>query len=127
MTISTETKVGAFFLIGLAIFVVFTFKVEDLGSLLRREITMTTKFPHGGGLTEGDGVHVAGVKVGEIKELELLEDGVQVVMGVRADVKIRESSVATVAWGGLIGNRYVDISLGNPEEEPEVAWLPFWR
>ena len=116
MAIKVETKVGAFFLIGLAIFVFFTFKVGDFGSLMHRRMTMTTTFPHAGGLNEGDGVHVAGVKVGEISRIELNDNGVKVVMDVDAHVTIRESSVATVAWGGLIGNRYVDISLGNPED-----------
>jgi len=116
MAISTETKVGVFFLFGLLIFVVFTFQVGDLGSLFHRKMIMTARFPHAASLKEGDGVHVAGVKVGEIAGLELQDDGVKVVMSIDAGVKIRTSSVATVAWGGLIGNRYVDISLGNPEE-----------
>jgi len=84
---------------------------------MRRKYVVTARFPHAGGLKEGDGVHVAGKKVGEIQELKLLEDGIEVVMNVDAGVRIRGSSVATVAWGGLIGNRYVDISLGNLDDQ----------
>ena len=116
MAITTETKVGAFFLFGLIVLSVFTFKVADLGALFHREMIMTARFPHVSGLKQGDGVHMAGVKVGEIEKLQLHDNFIEVVMAIDRKVRIRESSVATVAWGGLIGNRYVDISFGNPED-----------
>jgi len=118
MAISTETKVGAFFLIGLVVFIVFTFQVADLGSVLHKKSTMTATFPHAGGLKKGDGVHVAGLKVGEIIDIKLLDSGIQVIMSIDAKIHIREDAIATVAWGGLIGNRYVDITLGTPDLPP---------
>jgi len=59
---------------------------------------------------------MAGLRVGDIKALHLTDDAVAVVMVVDAKVKIRESSRAVCAWGGLIGNRYIDISLGDPKD-----------
>jgi len=112
----TEALVGAFFLVGLVIFGIISFKVGDFSSLFYKKMTMTACFSHASGLKEGDGVHVAGVKVGEIEELTLLDDGVQAVMVMDANVKIRESSVATSAWGGLLGTRYIDITLGDPAD-----------
>lgn len=116
----TEIKVGIFFLVGLIILGIITFKVKDLGSLLKKRVTMTTHFGHACGLKEGDTVAIAGLKVGEINDIRLSDKGVQVVMGMEEDAtaRITSSSRATVAWAGLIGNRYVDISLGKPGEAP---------
>ena len=112
-----ETKVGVFFFIGLVILGVITFQVQDMGTLFRQHVTMTVKFPHAAGLNPGDTVTVAGLKVGEIQKIELLPDGVRIVMQITDGVKIKTDATATIAWGGLLGNRYVDISLGSPDSE----------
>ena len=113
MPVNVETKVGIFFLIGLVILGVVTFKVEDLGALLTRQVTMTARFDHAAGLKVGDTVAVAGMKVGEIKSIQLRDNKVEVVMGIDAKVRIKEDATAKIAWAGLLGNRYVDISLGD--------------
>lgn len=115
MALNTETKVGVFFLIGLAILGFLTFKVEDWGALFRKQAQYTVHFPHASGLKVGDMVAVAGMKVGEIKEVRLTGKGVVMVMGVDETVRIRKDAVASIAWGGLLGNRFIDISLGSEE------------
>lgn len=117
MAVSVETKVGAFFLVALAILAWFTFKVENLGAVFQDTMTMTARFSHASTLKPGDGVHVAGLRVGEIKALRLADDCVEAVLVLDADVKLRTSSVATAAWGGLLGNRYIDITLGDPSDD----------
>ena len=120
MTSHTEIKVGAFFLIGLVILAVITFKVENVSALFKKKVVMTAQFPHACGLQAGDTVSVAGLKVGEIRDVRLGDKRVEVIMDIEENGarKIKPSSRATIAWGGLLGNRYVDISLGEPEERP---------
>jgi len=120
MAVSSETKVGAFFLLALLVLGWFTFRVENLSVLFEEKKLLTASFDHASGLKSGDGVHVAGLRVGEIKELQLEDDSVLAVMEINADAKIRTSSRAVIAWGGLIGSRYIDISLGNPND-PEMT------
>jgi len=129
MAISTEVKVGVFFLIGLAILGVVTFMVEDLGSLLERKVEMRVRLHHATGLKEGDPVAVAGVRVGEIRKIRLLEDAVELVLSIDAKAPIRAGAMATVAWGGLLGNRYLDISLGDPSAPrlPPGSLIPAGR
>ncbi len=126
MRMSIETKVGMCFLIGLLILGVVTFKVEDLGSLARDRKTMIVRLGHAAGLSVSDPVAVAGVRVGQIEQITLGEDAVEVVIRMDADVSIKEGAVAVVAWGGLLGNRYVDISLGDPSapELPPGSEIP---
>ena len=126
MAVSTETKVGVFFLVGLIILSVITFKVEDLGSLFRRQTVMRARFSHAAGLKEGDTVAIAGVKKGEIDRIDLTDEGVEVIMQIDADARIKADARAEIAWGGLLGNRYVDITLGTPAAEalPPNALIP---
>jgi len=115
MTASVESRVGLFFLVGLIILGVVTFKVEDLSGVLKKKTIMKIRVKHAAGLKVGDTVALAGLKVGEIKSIEILRNTVEVTMGIEKAVAIKEDSVARIAWGGLLGNRYIDISFGSPE------------
>ena len=119
MALSVETKVGLFFLIGLAILGVITFRVANVGEYFKPKVYYKVFFPHASGLNPDDPVAVAGLKVGKIKSLELKEKGVLMTLAIDPKIRIREDAVATVAWGGLLGNRYIDISLGKPGQ----PWL----
>ena len=116
MAMTTETRVGIFFLVGIAILGLITFKVENLSEVFKRKYEMNTRFPHASGMNVGDSVAIAGVKVGEIKDVRLERDSVLIVLSVNARTQIRRGAKATIAWGGLLGNRYIDISLGDPNE-----------
>ena len=112
MKINTESKVGLFFLVGLAILGVITFKVENLGALMHRTNPYIVEFPHAANVKAGDTVAMAGVKVGEVKQVKLNSNAVQFILSVDNGVRIRRDSVASIAWGGLLGNRYIDLTLG---------------
>jgi len=116
MTLSTEAKVGVFFLVGIAILGIITFKVENLGEIFERKYELHTRFPHASGMNAGDAVAIAGVKVGEIKEVRLERDSVVITLYIESRHQVRRGATATIAWGGLLGNRYIDITLGDPKE-----------
>lgn len=116
MKVSTDTRVGVFFLVGLVILGVVTFQVEDLGGLFAKKVIMKTRVHHAAGLKEGDMVAMAGLKVGEVKEIHIRDNMVEVTMGLEDGVPVREDSVVKIAWGGLLGNRYIDMTLGSPEK-----------
>jgi phospholipid/cholesterol/gamma-HCH transport system substrate-binding protein len=120
MALSVETKVGLFFLIGLAILGVITFRVANVGEYFQPRAYYTAFFPSASGLNPDDTVAVAGLKVGKIKSLQLKETGVLMTLVIDPKVRIRRDAIATVAWGGLLGNKYIDISLGKPDQ----PWLP---
>ncbi len=119
MALSVETKVGLFFLIGLAILGVITFRVANVGEYFQPKAYYTVFFPSASGLNPDDPVAVAGLKVGKIKSLELKETGVLMTLTINPKIRIRKDAIASVAWGGLLGNRYIDITLGKPDQ----PWL----
>ena len=115
MTLSIEAKVGVFFIAGLVILGIITFKVEDMSALFKDKTIMYAHFKHASGINPGDPVAIAGVKVGEVKALDLDDSGVRMTLSLNASANVRQDAVATVAWGGLLGNRYIDITLGSPD------------
>lgn len=126
VALSVEAKVGIFFIIGMVILGVVTFKVEDMSALFQNKKIMYAHFEHASGINPGDPVAIAGVKVGEVKLLELNEKGVRMTLSLNHDARIHEDAIATVAWGGLLGNRYIDITLGSAETAllPEESDIP---
>lgn len=112
MTLNTESKVGLFFLVALAILGLITFKVEHISSLMQRTTLYTVEFPHAANIKAGDTVSMAGVKIGQVKEVRLSNSGVQFALAVQNGIRIHKDSVATIAWGGLLGNRYIDLTIG---------------
>ncbi len=119
MALSVETKVGLFFLVGLAILGVITFRVANVSEYFQPKAYYKVFFPSASGLNPDDPVAVAGLKVGKIKSLELKDTGVLMTLTIDPKVRIRKDAIATVAWGGLLGNRYIDISLGKADQ----PWL----
>lgn len=113
MALSTETKVGIFFILGLVLLGIITFKVENWSALFVRKHHYYIQLPSASGLAPGGTVAIAGLKVGEIKQIDLLPTGVRMTLSIEARYQVYNGAKATVAWAGLLGTRYVDISLGS--------------
>lgn len=65
------------------------------------------------GLTNGDDVKVAGVKVGQVAGIDTTEDGRAVVrLELESDVRLPADSVASVRWRNLLGQRVVYLEPG---------------
>jgi len=116
MKLSLEVKVGLFFLIGLALLGIMMFKSEDLGSVFRRRQIMVIRPSHAAGMRVGDTVAVSGLKAGEVERIALTPGGIEMTLGIDRDVRLSEDATATIAWRGLLGDRYVDINPGSPEK-----------
>ncbi len=110
-----ETKAGVFFIVGLAVLAVLTFKISDFSSLYSARYELHAKVQHGAGLQNGDTVSVAGVKVGVVKGLKLEPGDVDLTLLIDKQNHIHRDSVGVIAWQGLLGARYVDITMGKPE------------
>ena len=121
MALSAETKAGAFFLLGLFLLGVFTFKVEDVGSFWKKSYVLKARFRHARGLKQHDPVSVSGVRVGEVRDLILQDSRVLVIMKISQDVRIYASAVARIVPSGLLGTKYIDISNGLPNERELTA------
>ncbi len=80
------------------------------------------------GLTEGDDVRMAGVRVGRVQHREL-EDGLaEVTFTVSGDQKVYADSHAEINFLNLIGQRYLDITRGTADSRLQPgATIPVAR
>jgi len=111
---STQVKVGIFFIVGLLIlFAVFEF----IGGIpfLRNEYTLKTYFQSVDELREGNPVKLNGVEIGTVSKIQIADNRIEVIMRVKKGVDIKKDSVASIRLTGLLGTSYVNISFGSPD------------
>ena len=58
---------------------------------------------------------IAGVPVGSVDKIVLVEDQARVVMNIRTGTKLHDDSIASIKTKGLIGEEFVQISPGGSE------------
>lgn len=75
----------------------------------------TARFAEAGGLREGNEVRVAGVKVGEVIEIGLDEDVVEVRFRVK-DVRLGDRTSAAVKVKTLLGQKFLSLEPGGRDE-----------
>lgn len=108
-----EIKIGLFLAIGLAILAVFIFVVGDFSTLFKAKGYMLyTPFDTVAGLEKKTVVRMAGVKVGEVKAIQLKGSRAEVAMDIFPEVQISRDSKATLASIGLLGEKYIEIVPG---------------
>ena len=118
---SSAARVGIFMLIILAILGYFILKIEDIHPNRKGLKRVTAVFDSVAGLDNKSKVRVAGVPVGEVKDIELRGDGKAVVtMEIDSDIQLRKGAYARVVNLGLLGEKYVEIVPG-PVGQPELA------
>ena len=109
---STAAKVGAFFLVVLAIAGLLIWKIEDL-RLGRGEPTrVTVEFKDVAGLDEKTAVRVAGVRVGKVTKIRLVDGKALVDVELDRDVALRQGASASIESQGLLGEKYVELVPG---------------
>jgi len=115
---SMELLVGLFMITG---FVAFGYLALQLGevSILSssKSYTITAQFDNIAGVKKGSSVQVAGVVVGQVNRIWLDEDGVaNAALQIDRGVELSIDSMASVKSQGLIGDKFIALSLGGDEE-----------
>jgi len=115
--LTTEIKVGIFVFLALLAIIGFIFTQTKIGKVRGYEIGVL--FDYVGGLEIGSPVRVSGVRVGEVKKIEVVYDVVPKVfvkLKINPQVKIGKHSRITVRTLGIIGEKYIEISPSNEKE-----------
>ena len=100
--------------VGLVVLIVAVVALSTAGIGQR---TYTADFAQAGGIRPGDKVRVAGIDVGEVSSTELAGDHVTVKMKVNSDVQVKDDGSAEIKMSTLLGQRYVDIVLGESRKD----------
>lgn len=114
----TEIMVGFFMVLG---FLAFGWLAVQLGEVPwlteSKSYPLAAEFNNISGVKVGADVQVAGVTVGKVRQLTLNKENMAVV-GIQIDrlVKVPVDSIASVKSTGIIGDKYIQISLGGDEK-----------
>ena len=115
-----EIIVGLFMIAGLAALLFLALQVSGLSPKAAEETyTLYANFNDTGGLRPRGRVSMAGVTIGTIDSITLDKDTFQarVAMSIHASVdNIPADSAAVIRTSGLLGEQYIDISVGGDLE-----------
>ncbi len=128
----SNLKVGIVVLIGLIIFVFIVSIVGTEQNIFSSTYELNMFMPNVRGLVKGAMVTLGGLKIGYVTDMRFVTrddtTGVDIVMKVLTQYShsITGSSVAQIKTIGLLGDKYIDISIGRDNEEPlaEGSLLP---
>lgn len=114
-----EFKVGAFVFVGLVILAALVVQFGRVGEGFKTYYALTIQFPDASGLLKGSDVLLAGAKIGRVSDGPRLTrggHGVDVPLRIYDYVKIPTGSKFTVGSSGLLGDRFVAVTM--PQGEP---------
>jgi phospholipid/cholesterol/gamma-HCH transport system substrate-binding protein len=106
-----EFGVGLFIILGLFCLGYLSF---TLGNLRFGSDSYVVKavFSTVSGLKSRAQVMMAGVSIGEVKDIRLKNDRAEVLMSIQKKVKLEDDSIASIKTMGIIGDKYVSITPG---------------
>jgi phospholipid/cholesterol/gamma-HCH transport system substrate-binding protein len=123
-------------LVKLVIFMVVTAMatgvlVMMIGNLnFEKSRTYKAIFSDATGVVKGDDIRVAGVKVGSVKKIQIVDrTKAEVTFSVRDATAVTRSSTATIRYRNLVGQRYISVTqgVGDTSRLPSNATIPLSR
>jgi phospholipid/cholesterol/gamma-HCH transport system substrate-binding protein len=117
---TTETIVGIFVLVSLALLLAVVILIGSRQNIFAKRYQITGEFNSVAGLQSGAEVHLAGINIGHVQDIEFSDSNkVKVTMSVSWNQidRIRGDSVASIKTMGLMGDRYVEITVGTKKEK----------
>ena len=120
---AVKLRVGVFVLLALATFLGLIYALGARARLFESRYTVHADFTEVGGLVEGATVRLAGVQIGRVTAVTLPgQPGgkvrVDLTIARRFSDRIRKNSVARIETQGLLGDRIVEITVGDTTASP---------
>jgi phospholipid/cholesterol/gamma-HCH transport system substrate-binding protein len=118
MQIQTAQKIktGLFFILGICIFLVLIVFIGNQKNLFRTTVELNIKYLTVAGLQEGSFVRLAGINVGSVDLIEIIND-TTVLVNISVQKKvlpfIKTDSRASIANDGLMGDKLIQIAPGS--------------
>lgn len=112
---------GIFVIAGLAILLLGVFIIGGKDKTFEKKFTANAIFHDVAGLAKGSNVWYSGVKIGIVKKVSFVQNGVLVSFTIEEDVhqKIRKDTKVKLGSDGLIGNKILVLYGGSPSS-PEI-------
>jgi phospholipid/cholesterol/gamma-HCH transport system substrate-binding protein len=115
-----DLTVGGFVLAGLMVISYLSVSVGGLRVGNDPRFTVYALFDEVGGLTTRSPVVIGGVKVGDVRTIELEPDfRARVELSLEASLKLPKDTSASILTAGVLGNQYVGLQPGAEEDNLE--------
>lgn len=91
--------------------------------------TYKAEFTDVNGLRKGDDVKAAGVRVGQVKDIEATDDGAEITIAVLKDQPLLDNTKLVMRYQNLLGQRYIGLvqPATRGKELPDEAKIPIAR
>lgn len=120
---SIETSVGIFVLIGILCVGYLTIKLGKMELLGDNYYSIYADFNSATGLKSGANVEMAGVRIGQIEDIQLLATVkvARVKLKIENHISLSSDVIASVKTAGLLGDRYLSLTPGGSDEYLEAG------
>jgi phospholipid/cholesterol/gamma-HCH transport system substrate-binding protein len=112
--------VGIFLLVGLAVVMISIFSLGADRALFKSFSSIHARFEQVQGLARGSIVSLSGIVVGNVENIEFINDKLDVTMKIEEKYvkRITEGSQVEIRTQGALGDKYVFIIPGRPDQPP---------
>jgi phospholipid/cholesterol/gamma-HCH transport system substrate-binding protein len=114
--LSLELFVGVFVIIGILCLAYLSIRLGKMEIVGKRGYAVYAIFSDVGGLRVGAPVVVAGVDIGKVESINLVDYEARVSMRIQEGLKIHDDAIVSVKTRGLIGEKFIQISEGGSRE-----------
>ena len=111
-----EMSVGVFMMVGLLAIAYLTLNLGGLELFGGNYYKVHASFSSISGLKSGARVEIAGVQVGKVSHISLVDDQAKVELSLKPEVKIGSDVFASIKTQGIIGDKFVQLTPGAEED-----------
>lgn len=116
-------KLGIFVIVGILIFVVAVYFIGNRQNLFGNNAVVSSVFKNVSGLQTGNNVRFAGVNVGTVKDITIVNDtsiAVDLLINEKTMSLLKANTKATVSSDGLVGSMVVNLVPGDSFNSPPI-------
>ena len=118
----SEVKVGALVAASMLLLLITVFSISRCNPFRLEPLRYQARFHYAGGLTEGAVVRFGGLSVGRVESVKIsstenLGNTVLIGVALAPDTPVKKDSEATITSLGMLGENYLEISLGSSKTE----------
>lgn len=114
-TSSQKIKLGLFVIISTVLFMVAVYLIGQRQDMFKKTFTISAYFQNVNGLQNGNNVRYAGIDIGTVKGITMINDStIKIDMNIDEKIitHIKKDAIATIGSDGLVGNMIVNIIPG---------------
>lgn len=117
---SQKFNLGLFVIIGTILFVAAVYLIGQRQDMFKKTFTISALFQNVNGLQNGNNVRYAGINIGTVKSITMINDStIEIDMSINEKIikHIKKDAIATIGSDGLVGNMIVNIVPGKGTAE----------